>query len=67
VNDILERWVPRHEDFRCIVTANSLGYGSPEFKRNDLDGATKDRFRVGRTYVGLDMELEQTIFDAKIS
>jgi hypothetical protein len=67
VNDILERWVPRHEHFRCIVTANSLGYGSPEFKRNDLDGATKDRFRVGRTYVGLDMELEQTIFDAKIS
>jgi hypothetical protein len=50
-----------------IVTANSLGYGSPEFKRNDLDGATKDRFRIGRTYVGLDLELESAIFESKIA
>jgi hypothetical protein len=64
VNDIMGRWVERHQDFRCIVTANSLGYGDAKFKRNDLDAATKDRFRVGRVYTGLDMALERTIFNS---
>jgi hypothetical protein len=67
VNDMLERWVPRHKDFRCIVTANSLGYGSPEFKRQDLDAATKDRFRAGRVFTGLDLTLERSIINSLVS
>lgn len=66
-NDAAGRKYKRHPDFRVIVTANSLGYGSAEFKRNDLDGATKDRFRVGRVYVGLDLTLERTIFESILS
>lgn len=66
-NDSAGRKYKRHPDFRVIVTANSLGYGSAEFKRNDLDGATKDRFRMGRVYTGLDTGLESAIFDALVA
>src|SRR4051812_33732676 len=44
----------RHPNFRVVVTDNSLGYGSAEFKRSALDVATIDRFRAGRVYQGLD-------------
>jgi hypothetical protein len=63
-NDADGRTIKRHPNFRCVVTANSLGYGSPEFKRQDLDAATKDRFRMGRVYMGLDLDLERAIFDS---
>jgi hypothetical protein len=63
-NDADGRYVKRDPNFRCVVTANSLGYGSPEFKRQDLDAATKDRFRMGRVYVGLDLDLERAIFNS---
>lgn len=63
-NDAAGRKYVKHADFRVVVTDNSLGYGSAEFKRNALDAATLDRFRVGRVYQGLDLELERNIFNS---
>jgi len=63
-NDAADRAIVKHENFRVVVTDNSLGYGSAEFKRNALDAATLDRFRVGRVYQGLDLGLERNIFDS---
>ena len=63
-NDAADRAIVKHPDFRVVVTDNSLGYGSAEFKRNALDAATLDRFRVGRVYQGLDLGLERNIFDS---
>lgn len=38
--------VKRHKDFRCIATANTLGFGATEqfLGRLKLDSATRDRF-----------------------
>jgi hypothetical protein len=62
-NDADGRSIPRHPDFRLIATANTLGTGATkEFNgRMKLDGATLDRFRMGRVFVGLDTELEFNI------
>jgi hypothetical protein len=62
-NDAAGRKYVRHPDFRVVVTDNSLGYGSAEFKRSALDAATIDRFRAGRVYQGLDLGLERAIFE----
>jgi|KBSMisStandDraft_5_1062788.scaffolds.fasta_scaffold89797_2 hypothetical protein len=63
-NDADGRTIARHPDFRIVATANTLGTGATkEFNgRMKLDGATLDRFRMGRVYVGLDAELEAGIF-----
>ena len=65
-NDADGRTIKRHPDFRIVATANTLGTGATkEFgSRQKLDGATIDRFRMGRVFVGLDMELERSIFDS---
>jgi hypothetical protein len=65
-NSAAGRKYVRHPDFRVVVTDNSLGYGSAEFKRSALDAATIDRFRAGRVYQGLDLGLERAIFDSII-
>jgi cobaltochelatase CobS len=63
-NDADGRTIARHPDFRIVATANTLGTGATkEFNgRMKLDGATLDRFRMGRVYVGLDPALEGAIF-----
>lgn len=61
--------IQRHSEFRVVATANTLGTGATvEFNsRMKLDGATLDRFRMGRVYVGLDMGLERTIFESMVA
>jgi hypothetical protein len=68
-NDADGRSIKRHPDFRLVATANTLGTGATkEFNsRMKLDGATLDRFRMGRVYVGLDLELERAIFDSIVA
>jgi hypothetical protein len=63
-NDAAGRTYVKHADFRVVVTDNSLGYGDAAFKRNALDAATLDRFRIGRVYQGLDLGLERAIFES---
>ena len=68
-NDANGRAVKRHPDFRIVATANTIGTGATkEFNsRNKLDGATLDRFRMGRVFVGLDTTLERTIIDSMLA
>jgi hypothetical protein len=65
-NDADGRAIKRHPNFRLVATANTLGTGATkEFNsRMKLDGATLDRFRMGRVYVGLDAQLERSIFES---
>jgi hypothetical protein len=65
-NDADGRCIARHPNFRVIVTANTLGTGATkEFNsRMKLDGATLDRFRMGRVFVGRDATLARAIFEA---
>jgi hypothetical protein len=53
------RHIPKHRDFICMSTGNTLGTGAnAEFSgRTKLDGATLDRFRMGRVLVNLDTRL----------
>jgi cobaltochelatase CobS len=64
-NDADGRSIARHPGFRLVATANTLGTGATtRFNgRMKLDGATLDRFRMGRVYVGLDTALERAVFE----
>ena len=67
-NDASGTVIERHPDFRCIVTDNGLGTGATrDFQRNRLDGATLDRFRMGRVMVGRDEALEAHILTAMLA
>lgn len=59
-NDADNKTYTRHSDFRLIATGNTWGTGATgEYNaRNKLDGATLDRFRVGRVHTGHDQRLE---------
>jgi len=46
------RWtnplIKRHKDFVCIMATNTIGHGGDDtYLRNQLDGATLDRFKAG--------------------
>lgn len=55
--------VKRHEDFRCIATANTYGTGPDRqyVGRQKMDAAFMDRFAV--LTIGIDRALEQRICD----
>lgn len=62
-NEAMDTVIARHADFRIVATANTLGTGATkDFSgRMRLDGATLDRFRVGRVHVELDKSLERSL------
>jgi AAA domain (dynein-related subfamily) len=62
-NEAMDAVIARHGEFRIVATANTLGTGATkEFSgRMRLDGATLDRFRVGRVKVDLDKTLEREL------
>lgn len=57
-----EKYV-KHPDFVPIAMANTDGSGGTKHYsgRNKLDGATLDRFRMGRVLVNIDVELQDRI------
>jgi cobaltochelatase CobS len=60
--------VKRHADFVCIAAANTFGHGADRVYagRNQLDGATLDRFRAGMTPMTYCPKLEAAIVDAQV-
>lgn len=52
----------RHEDFVCLLAANTLGNGSFEYHgRYQMDAAFMDRFVLSKVVVDYDVELEKTL------
>ena len=67
-NDASGEVIIRHPDFRVVATANTLGMGATkEFQRNKIDGATLDRFRLGRVMIDRDEALADTIINAALT
>jgi hypothetical protein len=58
----------RHADFVPVATANTMGLGANrEYGTAErLDGATLDRFRMGRIFLPLDEDLEADILYGRI-
>lgn len=58
----------RHADFVCIAAANTWGYGADRVYvgRNELDGATLDRWSAAQFDLDYDTNLERSLGDAKI-
>jgi len=61
-------FVKRHKDFVCIAAANTFGNGADMVYvgRNQLDGATLDRFRAGMVTLDYDEEVERALCDEEI-
>jgi len=55
----------RHQDFVCLAAANTKGHGADRVYvgRNQLDGATLDRFAMGRLTVDYDEAMEISAYD----
>ena len=53
----------KNKDFIAIASANTYGHGADRVYvgRNQLDGATLDRFRVGTVYLDYDENIERAI------
>lgn len=58
-----DKEIKKHDDFRCVCTANTFGRGGDRLYcgRNQLDGATLDRFAV--VEFNYDEDLESTYQD----
>lgn len=58
----------RHKDFICIAAANTAGTGADRMHngRNKLDGATMDRFQVGKVVFDYDRNVEELVCKAKV-
>ena len=56
-------YATRHPDFICIAAANTVGTGGDRMYsgRNKLDGATLDRFAIGKIAMGYDEEVEKKV------
>lgn len=54
----------KHEDFVCLAAANTHGHGADRVYvgRNQLDGATLSRFRIGQINVDFDETLERRLY-----
>lgn len=55
--------IEKHKDFIAIASANTYGHGADRVYvgRNQLDGATLDRFRIGTVYLDYDENIERAI------
>lgn len=53
----------RHPDFVCVAAANTYGTGADRqyVGRNQLDGSTLDRFRVGQIEMDYDADVEAAL------
>jgi MoxR-like ATPase len=58
----------RHDDFVLIAAANTFGHGADRMYagRNQLDGATLDRFRTAIVEMGYDGALEEALIDEPV-
>ena len=56
-------YAKRHPDFICVAAANTVGTGADRMYsgRNKLDDATMDRFRIGKTLMNYDSEVESQL------
>lgn len=56
-------YAKRHPDFVCIAAANTVGTGADRLYagRNKLDGATLDRFAIGKVYMTYDSRVEEIL------
>ena len=54
----------RHPDFVCLAAANTHGHGADRVYvgRNQLDGATLSRFRMGQINVDFDEAMERALY-----
>lgn len=67
VNRIDSPLAKKHKDFVCVATANTFGRGAEKIYagRNQLDGATLDRFTIGTVECYYESGVEQNVCPSK--
>ncbi len=65
------RWknplIKRHKDFVCVMATNTIGHGGDDtYLRNQLDGATLDRFRAGIIKMDYSEKVEISLVDEEV-
>lgn len=62
-NRVAKPYAKKHDDFVCIAAANTAGTNADRLYsgRNKLDGATLDRFQVGKVMMDYDIEVERKV------